>query len=66
MDRMPFRPKPKIVDLTSERKLADKVAFFPLTCAPSCCSRTLFHMLAQSGREACSNASSVISAPGTW
>lgn len=25
MDKMPFRPKPKVVDLTSDRKLADKV-----------------------------------------
>lgn len=25
MDKMPFGPKPKIVDLTSDRKLADKV-----------------------------------------
>ena len=25
MDRIPFGPKPKIVDLTSDRKLADKV-----------------------------------------
>ena len=25
MDRVPFRAKPKIVDLTSQRKLADKV-----------------------------------------
>lgn len=25
MDKIPFGPKPKIVDLTSDRKLADKV-----------------------------------------
>ena len=25
MDKLPFRAKPKIVDLTSDRKLADKV-----------------------------------------
>lgn len=29
MDKMPFRPKPKVVDLTSERKLADKVLCQP-------------------------------------
>jgi hypothetical protein len=30
MDKIPFRAKPKIVDLTSQRKLADKVG---ITCA---------------------------------
>lgn len=25
MDKLPFRAKPKIVDLTSDRRLADKV-----------------------------------------
>lgn len=34
MDRMPFRPKPKIVDLTSERKLADKARSLLTFAAP--------------------------------
>lgn len=29
MDQIPFGPKPKIVDLTSDRKLADKVVHHP-------------------------------------
>ena len=29
MDKIPFGPKPKIVDLTSDRKLADKVRWPP-------------------------------------
>ena len=28
MEKIPFGPKPKIVDLTSDRKLADKVMSF--------------------------------------
>ena len=72
MDRMPFRPKPKIVDLTSERKLADKVSrllchlsSFPFHIIAhgimennSCGWQ--FPWLAWSGAEACSKASSVI------
>ena len=38
MDTIPFGPKPKIVDLTSDRKLADKV----LTCC--CITHTCTHI----------------------
>jgi len=31
MDRLEFRGKPKIVDLTSQRKLADKVQLYSAT-----------------------------------
>ena len=37
MDKIPFGPKPKIVDLTSDRKLADKVCVrHAQSCAQSC------------------------------
>lgn len=39
MDKIPFGPKPKIVDLTSDRKLADKV------CVPYTPSYALHHAL---------------------
>jgi hypothetical protein len=37
MDRIKFRGKPKIVDLTSERRLADKVP-------PDCIQRPTLHL----------------------
>ena len=33
MDKVPFRKKPKIADLTSERRLADKVLYWDLSSA---------------------------------
>ena len=38
MDKLPFRAKPKIVDLTSERKLADRVRSTALLILPVCLS----------------------------
>ncbi|CAL8469133.1 g8674 [Coccomyxa elongata] len=46
MDKMPFRPKPKVVDLTSERKLADKVVEACVHCSEEERDEVLYYLLA--------------------
>ncbi|BDA45127.1 DEAD-box ATP-dependent RNA helicase 13 [Coccomyxa sp. Obi] len=46
MDKMPFRPKPKVVDLTSDRKLADKVVEACVHCSEEERDEVLYYMLA--------------------
>ncbi|KAK9864148.1 hypothetical protein WJX84_001573 [Apatococcus fuscideae] len=46
MDKLPFRPKPKIVDLTSKRKLADKVTEAQVMCSDNGRDAALYFLLA--------------------
>ncbi|KAL4431591.1 hypothetical protein ABPG77_001433 [Micractinium sp. CCAP 211/92] len=47
MDKIPFRGKPKIVDLTSQRKLADKVEEAYIACGESQRDEYLYCLLAK-------------------
>ncbi|DBB02933.1 TPA: hypothetical protein ACH3X1_013532 [Trebouxia sp. C0004] len=47
MEQIPFGPKPKVVDLTSKRKLADKVEEACLECSDAQRDEFLYYILAQ-------------------